>query len=306
MNDAFRAAGVPLFVAYYRRALPRFLEVRRLLDSGRHRSRDRRARARVRAAREGRCGSRVAVRPGDRRRGALLSTSPRTVSTCSTFLLGPIAEAAGLRRQHGRCLRGRGRHGRRVPLRARHGRHRRLELQRRPLRGLDGVHRAAWRTAHAGVHRRRRGRSRAAGSRTCCPSAIPRTSTSRSSRRSSTNCAAAAAANQRGRAAPAPRGSWTACSRIRAGRSQKPELNSCLLASDHEHQHASHPGILAPWNSDCRRHGARHDRSGTRQGRRFARILAEPAAGRAARGRRVPAEAAWWNWRRTSTSSSGR
>lgn len=34
MNDAFRAAGVPLFVAYYRRALPRFLEVRRQLDSG--------------------------------------------------------------------------------------------------------------------------------------------------------------------------------------------------------------------------------------------------------------------------------
>ena len=34
MNAAFRAAGVPLFVAYYRRALPRFLEVRRLLDAG--------------------------------------------------------------------------------------------------------------------------------------------------------------------------------------------------------------------------------------------------------------------------------
>jgi len=34
MNGAFRAAGVPLFVAYYRRALPRFLEVRRLLDAG--------------------------------------------------------------------------------------------------------------------------------------------------------------------------------------------------------------------------------------------------------------------------------
>jgi predicted dehydrogenase len=34
MNDAFRVAGVPLFVAYYRRALPRFLEVRRLLHSG--------------------------------------------------------------------------------------------------------------------------------------------------------------------------------------------------------------------------------------------------------------------------------
>jgi predicted dehydrogenase len=34
MNDAFSAVGVPLFVAYYRRALPRFLEVRRLLDTG--------------------------------------------------------------------------------------------------------------------------------------------------------------------------------------------------------------------------------------------------------------------------------
>jgi predicted dehydrogenase len=34
MNRAFRAARVPLFVAYYRRALPRFLEVRRLLAAG--------------------------------------------------------------------------------------------------------------------------------------------------------------------------------------------------------------------------------------------------------------------------------
>jgi predicted dehydrogenase len=32
MIDAFRTAGVPLWVAYYRRALPRFLEVRRLLS----------------------------------------------------------------------------------------------------------------------------------------------------------------------------------------------------------------------------------------------------------------------------------
>lgn len=34
MNEAFRAAGVPLYVAYYRRALPRFLEVRRQLEAG--------------------------------------------------------------------------------------------------------------------------------------------------------------------------------------------------------------------------------------------------------------------------------
>jgi len=32
--QAFRRAGLPLFVAYYRRALPRFLEARRLLSSG--------------------------------------------------------------------------------------------------------------------------------------------------------------------------------------------------------------------------------------------------------------------------------
>jgi predicted dehydrogenase len=34
MIDACRDAGVPLFVAYYRRALPRFLKVKQLLDAG--------------------------------------------------------------------------------------------------------------------------------------------------------------------------------------------------------------------------------------------------------------------------------
>jgi 1,5-anhydro-D-fructose reductase (1,5-anhydro-D-mannitol-forming) len=34
MLDAFRAAGVPLWVAYYRRALPRFVATRRLLADG--------------------------------------------------------------------------------------------------------------------------------------------------------------------------------------------------------------------------------------------------------------------------------
>lgn len=34
MVDAFRTAGVPLWVAYYRRALPRFLNVRALLSGG--------------------------------------------------------------------------------------------------------------------------------------------------------------------------------------------------------------------------------------------------------------------------------
>ncbi|MBI5534916.1 MAG: Gfo/Idh/MocA family oxidoreductase [Deltaproteobacteria bacterium] len=35
MVDAFRAAGTPLFVAYYRRALPRFLRVKQWIDAGR-------------------------------------------------------------------------------------------------------------------------------------------------------------------------------------------------------------------------------------------------------------------------------
>jgi predicted dehydrogenase len=34
MVDAFARSGVPLFVAYYRRALPRFLKVRELIDGG--------------------------------------------------------------------------------------------------------------------------------------------------------------------------------------------------------------------------------------------------------------------------------
>lgn len=34
MNAAFAAAGVPLFVAYYRRSLPRFLQVKQWLDAG--------------------------------------------------------------------------------------------------------------------------------------------------------------------------------------------------------------------------------------------------------------------------------
>jgi len=34
LTDAFRAAGIPLFVGHYRRALPRFLKIRQLLESG--------------------------------------------------------------------------------------------------------------------------------------------------------------------------------------------------------------------------------------------------------------------------------
>ena len=35
MNEAFRKAGLPLFVAYYRRALPNFLKIKELIEAGR-------------------------------------------------------------------------------------------------------------------------------------------------------------------------------------------------------------------------------------------------------------------------------
>ncbi|MCK7504042.1 MAG: Gfo/Idh/MocA family oxidoreductase [Desulfobacterales bacterium] len=142
MNDAFRAAGVPLFVAYYRRALPRFLEVRRQLESGAIGAvtdvhvRISEPLATGEARRAG-----ASTRPSQARGSS--TTSRRTASTCVDFLLGPIAEASGFAVNTRRRVRGRGRHGRRVPVQPRHRWHRRLELQREPLRGLDGVHRAA-------------------------------------------------------------------------------------------------------------------------------------------------------------------
>ena len=143
MNEAFRAAGVPLFVAYYRRALPRFLEVRRAAGRRRHRPGHGRARRAVRAARRRRAGGRLAVRPGGGGRRALLrprlalprpARLPARADRRSVRLSPSIPAAA---------YAGRGRDGRRLPLRARHGRHGRVELQRRSVRGLDGVDRPA-------------------------------------------------------------------------------------------------------------------------------------------------------------------
>jgi len=50
---------------------------------------------------------------------------------------------------------------------------------------------------------------------------------------------------------------------------------------------------------------SRHEHGRTCHGPPITRVLEEPAAGGAVGGRRIPAEAAWRNWRRTSTSSSG-
>ena len=95
MVDAFRGRGVPLWVAYYRRALPRFLLVRDLLRHGRDRPADVDARRGARTA---------GARRTARRRGGSTRRSPaRDCSSTSAshsldlvdFLVGPIARATG-------------------------------------------------------------------------------------------------------------------------------------------------------------------------------------------------------------------
>ena len=95
MNDAYRAAGVPLFAAYYRRALPRFLEVRRLLSAGAigpvtdvH----------VRISAPLATGDAAAgwrFDPAIAGAGLFLDLASHCIDLLD-FLLGPIAEAAGL------------------------------------------------------------------------------------------------------------------------------------------------------------------------------------------------------------------
>jgi 1,5-anhydro-D-fructose reductase (1,5-anhydro-D-mannitol-forming) len=94
MNAAFRAAGAPLFVAYYRRALPRFLEVRRHLESGAigpvtdvH----------VRVTEPLATGEAAAgwrFQPAVAGAGLFLDLASHCIDLLD-FLLGPIAEASG-------------------------------------------------------------------------------------------------------------------------------------------------------------------------------------------------------------------
>ena len=101
MVDAFRAAERPLWVAYYRRALPRFLKVRELLRARRDRAADVDSRQGHRPACHRRCREGVALQSRDRGRG--------TVSRSRVALL-----------RHHRFSRGAGYRGRR--LRAEHRR----------------------------------------------------------------------------------------------------------------------------------------------------------------------------------------
>ena len=102
MIDAFRTAGIPLWVAYYRRALPRFLEVRRLLSgrpSGGSRPCTSRSPTGSQAARWRRTGGSIR----HRRAGVCSSISPPTVLTWWTSS-SPRSRSERLCPQHGRGL----------------------------------------------------------------------------------------------------------------------------------------------------------------------------------------------------------
>lgn len=98
MNEAFRAAGLPLYVAYYRRALPRFRKVKELVDAGAVGT-PRLARvalSRPAAAGEGDPSTRPwRVRPEIAGGGHFVDLACHTLDVLD-FALGPIAEVAGL------------------------------------------------------------------------------------------------------------------------------------------------------------------------------------------------------------------
>ena len=177
MIDALSRAGVPLWVAYYRRALPRFLLVRDLLAAnaigpvtsvhvdGHRTAGGRRALA---------TGGSIPAIAGA---GLLFDLGSHCVDLLD-FLLGPIASVAGLRGQHRRRLRGRGRDCRRVPASAIGSSGTGdLELQRRVRRRHHDVarrRRALWRRrSSATATSSSREATRAAGPSCPLPAARP-------------------------------------------------------------------------------------------------------------------------------------
>lgn len=104
MIAACREAGVPLFVAYYRRALPRFLKVKELLENGaigdvRYVSTTQYHPA-PRAAEDGEAPWRL--QPEQSGGGLFFDLASHTLDILD-FLLGPIAEAKGIAsNQYGR------------------------------------------------------------------------------------------------------------------------------------------------------------------------------------------------------------
>src|SRR5690606_25038932 len=97
MLDASRDAGQPLFVAYYRRALPRFLKVRELLAEGAI-GQPRRVRVQLHRTLDPRYADPAAlpwrVRPELSGGGLFVDLGSHTLDLLD-FLLGPVADVAG-------------------------------------------------------------------------------------------------------------------------------------------------------------------------------------------------------------------
>ena len=171
MIDACAAAGVPLFTAYYRRAMPRFARIKALLDAG--------AIGTVRVAAV--CVYRAFAPPP----GALPWRIDPAISGGGLFVdlashqldlldyfLGPITDVSGVAANQAAPLRRGGRRHGDVRLGLGRARHRRVELQRIGRRRSHRDRRDARPDPLHDVQRRAGGARdrRTASSRSTCPS----------------------------------------------------------------------------------------------------------------------------------------
>ena len=157
MVDAFAARNRPLWVAYYRRALPRFLLVRDLLAAG--------AIGRVTSVHvevlaplaAGEAAVNWRFDPDVAGAGLFFDLGSHCFDLLD-FLVGPITGVSGAAVEHREPVRGGGRDGLVLHDRRRRARDRHLELQRRAQVGSDDVRRLGGRARDADLQRHRRGR----------------------------------------------------------------------------------------------------------------------------------------------------
>jgi predicted dehydrogenase len=104
MNEAFRRAGVPLWVAYYRRALPRYLAIRRLLADGVIGTPTSAHVEILEPLAAGEAAAHWVFDPGVAGAGAFMDLAGHCVAL-QDFLLGPIAEISGFATNTGGAYR---------------------------------------------------------------------------------------------------------------------------------------------------------------------------------------------------------
>jgi predicted dehydrogenase len=103
MNEAFRAASRPLFVAYYRRRLPRFVKAKRLIDAGRLGTVTGVVYRHTRLFRPSQ-GTEWRLDPAQSGGGLLLDLGSHALDLLD-YLLGPLSDVKGVaaRFSEGRC-----------------------------------------------------------------------------------------------------------------------------------------------------------------------------------------------------------